>query len=139
MGTIPVTARLMAGLQLWSTFIFKADDVVVPFGCVNYLFVAIVEAEIDERFHLDNRVKPAVIHTKRDQIDLVARYRAFWYCSILFVEVVGKSRAKVYLLSQSLLLSHDEFQLLLGRYHIRPPYDSDQIPSSLLSYCGNWS
>lgn len=54
----------MAGLQLWRTFILKADDLALPFGCANYLFVAIVVAEIDERFYLDKRVKPAVIHTK---------------------------------------------------------------------------
>lgn len=66
MGTIPNAARLMAGLQLWPTFILKADNVALPFGCVNYLFVAIVVAEIDEGFYLDMRVKPAVIHTKRD-------------------------------------------------------------------------
>lgn len=56
----------MAGLQLWRTFILKADDLALPFGCANYLFVAIVVAEIDERFYLDKRVKPAAIHTKRD-------------------------------------------------------------------------
>lgn len=56
----------MAGLYLWRTFILKADDLALPCGCANHLFVAIVVAEIDERFYLDKRVKPAVIHTKRD-------------------------------------------------------------------------
>lgn len=62
--TIPNAARFIASLQLWPTSVFEANGVVLPFGYVDYLLVAIVVAEIDKRFYLDKRVKPAVIHAK---------------------------------------------------------------------------
>ena len=56
----------MASLQLWPTSVLELSGVVLPFGCTDYLFVAIVVAEIDERFYLDKRIEPAVIHAKSD-------------------------------------------------------------------------
>lgn len=66
MGTIPNAFRFMASLQLWPTSVLELSGVVLPFGCTDYLFVAIVVAEIDERFYLDKRIEPAVIHAKSD-------------------------------------------------------------------------
>lgn len=65
-GTIPHAARFMASLQLWPTSVLEPNGVSLSLGCVDQLFVAIVEAEIDERFYLDERVEPAVIHAKSD-------------------------------------------------------------------------
>lgn len=64
----------MASLQWWSIYVLEPHAIVLSFGCVDQLFVGIVVVEIDERFYLGKRIKPAIIHAKSDQIDLVARY-----------------------------------------------------------------
>lgn len=64
--TIGIDARSAASLKCWYTLVVESTKISLAGWVVNYPPVAIVVAEIDVRFFLDQRIKPAVVYAKSD-------------------------------------------------------------------------